>query len=305
MPLNYGELEKFYHDLVSRARERGVTCAITSGMACVAYGVAQTTKDCDLLCSIESAALLLEVLSNTHFEDRPPAYRGNLSPPLDQRWLNGGWTSHFVWQAGIEEAYLDVFGQAPRVRERWESDIRGFYAGPHIVAQMKRTNRAKDWPFVTAIGAKLLKDRDPRGWLHIYDDELLRGFRSESAVPSEVLEQRPVLQLLDSDPERLRAALYAEMQFWHELDRVRIRIYERAVRPYVAAVRKAQTSGLVLMRQHLARVECAERHLPPSPLRDYGVDQMIAEARRSLATFVNPAAIHGLPEVRSYFTLGL
>ena len=61
---------------------------------------------------------------------------------------------------------------------------------------MKRTNRARDWPFVTAIGAKLLKEREVRGWLHIYDHELLQVFRSESPVPSEVLEQRPVLQLL-------------------------------------------------------------------------------------------------------------
>jgi hypothetical protein len=129
-------------------------------------------------------------------------------------------------------------------------------------------------------------------------------FRSESPVSSEVLEQRPVLALLDSDPDRLRAALNAEMQFWHELDRLRVKIYERAVRPYVTAVRKAETRGEVLMRQHLARVECAERHLPLNPLRDYGVDRMIAEARRGLDELVNPAATHWLPDVRPYFTIG-
>jgi hypothetical protein len=305
VPLNYGELEKFYHDLVRRAREHGVTCAITSGMACVEFGIAETTKDCDLLCSSESAARLLEVLSVTRLEDRLAVYRGNLSPPLDQRWLSGGWTSHFTWQAGASEAYLDVFGRAPRVREPWESDIRGFYVAPHTVAQMKRTNRARDWPFVTAIGVKLLKDRDVRGWLHIYDDEVLRVLRAESPVPSGVLDQRPVLQLLDSDPERLRPALHAEMQFWHELDRIRVKIYERAVRPYVTAVRKAETRGRELMRQHLTRVECAEQHLPLNPLREYGVDRMIAEARRSLAELVNPAATHWLPDVRPYFIIGL
>mgnify|MGYP004372653889 CR=1 FL=1 len=53
--MTYAELESFYHDLVRRARERDITCAITSGMACVHYGVAQTTKDCDLLCDPELA----------------------------------------------------------------------------------------------------------------------------------------------------------------------------------------------------------------------------------------------------------
>jgi len=40
----------FYEDLVSRLRARGVLCAITSGLACVHYGVAETTQACDLLC---------------------------------------------------------------------------------------------------------------------------------------------------------------------------------------------------------------------------------------------------------------
>ena len=48
MPLSYAELEQFYEGLVVRARRRGIPCAITSVMACVAFGVAQATKDCDL-----------------------------------------------------------------------------------------------------------------------------------------------------------------------------------------------------------------------------------------------------------------
>jgi hypothetical protein len=39
---------------------------------------------------------------------------------------------------------------------------------------MKRTNRDKDWPFVTALGARMIEMGDERGWLHIYDETLLR-----------------------------------------------------------------------------------------------------------------------------------
>jgi len=42
MPFTYAELEQFYEGLVTRARSRGVGCAITSGMACVAFGVSET-----------------------------------------------------------------------------------------------------------------------------------------------------------------------------------------------------------------------------------------------------------------------
>jgi len=40
---------------------------------------------------------------------------------------------------------------------------------------MKRTNRDKDWPFITALGLKLLRNDDPRGCLHIFDAETLRN----------------------------------------------------------------------------------------------------------------------------------
>ncbi len=49
MPLSYSELEEFYEDLVAKARGQGIVCAITSGMACVNFGVSQTTRDCDLI----------------------------------------------------------------------------------------------------------------------------------------------------------------------------------------------------------------------------------------------------------------
>ena len=67
----YPELEQFYEGLVMKLRERGVVCAITSGMACVHYGVAETTKDCDLLCHTNSFGTLLDLLSETSVKDQP------------------------------------------------------------------------------------------------------------------------------------------------------------------------------------------------------------------------------------------
>jgi len=97
MPFSYTELEQFYEGLVTRARSRGIACAITSGMACVAFGVSEATKDCDLLCAPDSAQKLLDLLGEATLGGYLPHYRGNLSAPLDRRWFRGGWTSHFVW----------------------------------------------------------------------------------------------------------------------------------------------------------------------------------------------------------------
>ena len=305
MPLSYAEREQFYEGLVVRARRQGIACAITSGMACVAYGVAQATQDCDLLCAPDAAGKFLSLLGEASLHGQLPSYRGHLTPPLDARWLRGGWTSHFVWEAEGAEAYLDIFGVAPRGSSPWEMEIQGFYAGPHTVAEMKRTNRGKDWPFVTALGAHMLEAKDARGWLHIYDENLLRTFGEVSPAPAEMLKRRPILGLAVANDSRLHAALYAEVQFWHELDRARLRIYEKAVRPYLTAVKKAQVpAGAALATQHEIRVRCAENHLPTNPLHDYGIEQMIAEAREALGEMVQPSTLAWLPYVCEQFRVG-
>jgi hypothetical protein len=78
-----------------------------------------------------------------------------------------------------------------------------------------------------------------------------------------------------------KRALMAERMFWSELDEIRVRIYQNHLRPYVTAVRRASAGhrDLGVSASHEIRIECAARHLPQSPMRDYGIDRMIAEAR--------------------------
>lgn len=302
MPLSYAELEQFYEGLVTRARRQGIACAITSGMACVAYGVAQATQDCDLLCAPDAAGKLLDLLAEASLHGQLPGYRGHLTPPLDARWLRGGWTSHFVWDAAGAEAYLDIFGVAPRGSSPWEAELQGFYAGPHTVAQMKRTNRGKDWPFVTALGVKLLEAGDPRGWLHLFNYEVLIQTAAKLPCPAEMIALRPVLGLLAPGDERLEVALRGEIEFWNQLDRLRIRVHEQAVRPYMLAVKRDRRSNDPALRtQHLVRVEHAERLLPVNPLRQHGLERLIAEAQAQAARFVPTGALEWLPDVRGCF----
>ncbi len=304
MSLSYAELESFYEGLVTQARSQGAICAITSGMACVNLGVSETTKDCDLLCSPDSASKLLSVLGKTALHGHLPKYRGNLTPPLDHRWLRGGWTSHFVWLPEDSGVYLDIFGVAPRGSSPWEPDIQGFYAGPHTVAEMKRTNRERDWPFVTALGARMIETGDERGWLHVYDERLLAAFADTARQVAALCKQRPVLELAAHKDPRLRPALRAEMEYWHELDRVRLLVYEKAVRRYMVEVRNSRLSPHSgLPEQHDLRVRLATRHLPLNPLRDYGVSRMISEARDALAQLVQPALMAWLPDVVEHFKL--
>ena len=297
------EIIEFYLDLVRRAQERGIRCAITSGMACVAFEIAESTKDCDLLCDPEMADQFIALLAESPLGEAPCQYRGNISPPLDSRWLKGGWTSHFEWPG--TEAYLDVFGIAPRARSSWFEGTSPVYAHPHVVADMKRTGRDKDWPFLTALGVKLVEGGDPRGWLHIYDAERMAELLvKHPEIPTKIIESRPLLRLLLTRTPGLEAALRLERTFWMDLSKLRVREYEYPLRPYLGAVRKASAGKvLTLLEDHQLRVACAEAHLPPHPLNPDILNAMSASARTSALMGMNPEMACWLPNVISNFTL--
>jgi hypothetical protein len=300
----YAELEKFFSNLVAEAQARGIPCAITSGMACVHFGVAATTKDCDVLCSVEKSEDFRELIASTRFHDLFPTYRGNISPPLDARWMRGGWTSHFTWKTTPEETCLDVFGIAPRGSSPWESQIMGIYVRPNVVAEMKRTNRAKDWPFATGLGGLMLMEGNPNGWLHIYDIDVLKHSLRTSEVPANLPGLRPLLKLAPFDDTLgVKRILIAEQAFWSELDEIRVRIFQHHLRPYVSAVRKASAGrkDLSVADSHEIRVGCAGTHLPQQPLTDYGLDRMLEEARANVAVTVGEDVIDWLPSARRNF----
>jgi hypothetical protein len=304
--VRYAELETFYLDLVTRAQASGIVCGITSGMACVHYGVAQTTKDCDLLCKPESSSAFFDLIDSTEFRGVSAAYRGNLSPPFDARWMAGGWTSHFIWALPDGDgAKLDIFGVPPRASTRWEDDLRGAYVGPHTVAEMKRTNREKDWPFITSLGTLMLDAGEESGWLHLFDISALRRMKRVASPPDELLKWRPVLSVLDGADDEIEFALRAERELWNQLDAVRMAITRAALRPYSSAVRKNGGKEGTLRQQHAVRIQQAALTLVPDPVADHGLDQMIEKACELAAKFLPEASARYLPSdfthVRSFF----
>ena len=292
------QLHGFYEDLVFRLREKGILCAITSGLACVHYELAQNTKDCDLLCHHTAFELLLSELAAIEVDGHSCRYRGHLSPPLDWTWHAGGWTSHFQWGSGPDAVTLDVFGQALRGSTAWPAELAGLYINPHIVAEMKRTNRDKDWPYITLLGERLLEMGDARGWLHLFDADALRRLARVSAIPPELLDRRPCLRLALNSDDRLAPVLKAEQILWSELDRLRLEIYRRALRPYnLAVIRSLEPADLPLPDQQLNRVRCAEEKLNRSPLVEHGIARHLLEAQAATAKLVHPGLLEWLPDL--------
>ena len=180
----------------------------------------------------------------------------------------------------------------------------GIYARHNVVAEMKRTSRAKDWPFATGLGGLMLMEQNPSGWLHIYDINVLKHSLRTSEVPADLLTSRPLLKLAPFDDAlKVKRILMAEQAFWSELDEIRVRIFQRHLRPYVSAVRRASAGrrDMSIIDSHAIRVGCAEQHLPQQPLRDHGLERMLEQARNNVAVTVGKDVIEWLPTAESHF----
>lgn len=303
MAIDYKASSRFFELLVQRLRERGVACAITSGMACVALGLAHSTKDCGLLCSPDAAGTFLDALGTTDYGGVVCRYRGRTTPPLDARWLRGGWSCHFEWRVEGWPLHLDVFGIPPRSSKPWQAEAAGLYVGLETLAEMKRTDRQRDWPFVTSLGLLMLDADDWRGWLHVYDQRLLESLIDRIPCPDEAIAARPLLSLVVNRDVRLSGALRAERDYWQQLDTIRLGVYSAAMRPYAKAVRRAVGEAvLAVSAEHPVRVACAQETLPLNPLRDYGIDRIIDEAKDVLKPIYTNGLLDWLPDVRAFFS---
>ena len=172
----------------------------------------------------------------------------------------------------------------------------------HTLAEMKRTRRRKDWDQATALELAMLQAKDSRGWLHIFDADVLKELlKNRSPGPAE-LNQRPALQLAQSDSSLLERVVQTEVEFWSRLGKIRLKVYQENYAPYGRRLLKSSTTHANnLIMQHEQRVRIAEQCLPEHPLEDYGTERMVEEAKRATAVGLDPAILQYLPQVTSHF----
>lgn len=145
--------------------------------------------------------------------------------------LGHGWTTHVgIIDADGTEHHLDFFGQAPRVTKLEWDPVDSDIASRVLVAQMKKTDREKDWPFVAALGKQAIAQGDVRGILHGQDvDWLIQSWNEiEPRRRVELVADRPLLQFIDGEPTKLRRAIMIEKFIWQAVNRSRYRVYQQA-----------------------------------------------------------------------------
>jgi len=297
---------QFYRTFKSLLEDHGIRHVLTSGMACVEYGIQQTTKDTDWIvdppCLSNLVRMLCDLEPGLSGRNWRISYRPLFGAPLSEEYLAAGWTSHLAIHddPSSPEHHLDFFGQPPRltVEAAFQKSASGI-ADPLVIAQMKKTDRDRDWPMVEALSQQAAYRNDARALLHIRDPDLLVRIWIETPEETRrgLVRIRPLLDRISTEsPTGLRRCLIIERAFWEEVNRLRYRRFQSEWKEFLRRWRQhddfAWPVSLPFARQH-ELVLCAVREfaLPMDPLGGSGGRMKILDdAKSAVAGIYDPDA---------------
>lgn len=207
-------------------RLRAVIC---SGQAAVLHRLAIASKDGDWIAREDAESLdhIRGVLARH-------GARYRFGAPLDVRWMSGGWSSHLEFQHDGLRVRTDFFTRPPRVPAdelaRMWVDQEGRdppFTGARILAEMKKTERQRDYPFIGEL-ARLMADPRDRLLYSRSADDLLELARSHPDLVRAVLRDRPLLSKIGAGRRALAEALQLEMLDLMEENERRLTVYRAA-----------------------------------------------------------------------------
>jgi len=294
---------EFYRTFQARLRGRSITGLLTSGMACVEYGLQQTTKDTDWIIATADIENLVELfgelergMSGANWR---VSYRGLFGAPLDAEYLGGGWTSHLAAFDHPEspERHLDFFGRPPRVGDAWSAGSVAGIASRDVVARMKKTDRPKDWPLVNALAIQAHYAGDPGAVIHVRDPVILREAWQQASADTRAsaANERPLLRVLDDVEDlQLERLLLVEEMLWQCVNRERYVVYQRAWKDFYRSWQRDRvgewpTAEPFFQQHHLVSAAVREHGLPPAPLGTLAARQAVFDRGRERAAALTAA----------------
>jgi len=249
----------------NRGRLRAI---ISSGQAVVLHKLAVMSKDGDWILREDEEAMtyVLTVLS-----DRGSRYR--FGAPLDRRWLAGGWSSHLEHRVDSVRLRTDFVTRPPRILEDELAEIWRAAEGaeipvvaPEPLAQLKKTNREKDY---VVIGELARRMGSPRSQLLFSRSarDLMRIAQAHPETVREIVAERPVLEKIGEGQSELESALDAERRALMHSNEKRLALYREASREWSEIWFEVSTeiADLPLVEAHALVVARAENVLPFGP----------------------------------------
>ena len=187
-----------YIELHKEFRNAGAKVLISSGQACVLYGIAAFSKDGDWIIdeSAESCGAVLKVLSIKN-----ASYR--LGAPLDPIWLKKGLTSHFEYEENGIRIRTDFCSRPPRI-----SDINQLWSRAvskksieiidvYDLIRVKQTRLLRDYAIIGALAEAIgLNGSVPELAIEYLQDYMLLCKSIERWPDAAARSSRPAVQLI-------------------------------------------------------------------------------------------------------------
>lgn len=254
-----------YLELTHRFNTGRVRAILAGGQAAVLHRLALMSKDGDWILREESQTTehVLRVLAGYG-----ATYR--FGAPLDVRWLSAGWSSHLEFEQRKTRVRTDFMTRPPRLHQGtvdriWrEAEGRETpFAGARDLAEMKKTNREKDYVVIGEL-ARRMSNVDDRIFYSRSARDLMELAEEYPDRARALTQERPVLATVAQGRETLEAALDAERRRLIRAHEERLARYMGAAKPWAGIWLEVsrQTEGLGLSEAHELMVRRAEGTLP-------------------------------------------
>ncbi len=235
------------------------------GQAVVLHNLAIMSKDGDWILreDEEACAHVRSVLAGY-------GARYRFGAPLDIRWLAGGWSAHFEFVHDGLRVRTDFVTRPPRLdagalERLWTSPSATPvpHAGPRELAEMKKTDREKDYAVIGELARLMENPADQLLYSRSARDLMLLG-RQHGALVASLTAKRPVLNYVSRGREALETALDAERRKLMHANEGRLEDYMNAAGPWADAWPETQAvmAGLPLGQAHEVMADHAQTYLP-------------------------------------------
>jgi hypothetical protein len=225
-----------YWVLTRRFNAHRVRAILAGGQAVVLHRLALMSTDGDWILR-EDTGTMKDVLSV--LGEYGARYR--FGAPLDVRWLAGGWSAHLEFQWQGLRVRTDFVTRPPRLDQEslqriWrEAEGREVpFLGARDLAEMKRTNREKDYVVIGEL-ARRMPDLDDQILYSRSARDLMTLAEQQPDRVRRLAEKRPVLELVGKGREALEAGLDAERRRLIRANEERLAKYMEASGPWAAA----------------------------------------------------------------------
>ena len=259
-----------YFELHKEFKAAGANVLMSSGQACVLFGIATFSKDGDWIIeeSKDSCTRVLKVL-----EEKNAFYR--LGAPLDLYWLSKGWTSHFEYF--LEDSFrmrVDFCSRPPRVenlKALWENAGKKHnidVVDIQSLVELKQTRRVRDYNIVGVLAEVLgfNENRAVFALTYLQDYDLLKKAVEKWPEDAKKSAREVVRLIIQGKPRRdIIIALAIEQDEKILADEQRISYYREKSKTYqkkfVLLSKKWRKQNSLLSEQHRELISLAEKML--------------------------------------------